>query len=154
VWEGFIMIATSRRNLLKFASIFIPMKALAMRHQPPALDGGSLPLADTFPSQPRELVREMVTVSHFDLNRVKELVEARPSLARAAWDWGFGDWESALGAASHVGNRPIAEYLIAKGARPSLFSAAMFGQLDVVKAFVAAHPGVQRTRGPHSISLL
>src|SRR5262249_31323357 len=29
-----------------------------------------------------------------------------------------------------------------------------FGQLDVVKAFVAAHPGIQRTPGPHSISLL
>jgi hypothetical protein len=53
-----------------------------------------------------------------------------------------------------MGNRPIAEYLISKGARPSLFSAAMLGQLDLVKAFVAAQPGVQRIRGPHSISLL
>jgi len=69
-------------------------------------------------------------------------------------DWGFGDWESALGAASHMGNRPIAEYLLSKGARPSIFSAAMFGQLEVVKAFITAQPGLQRTRGPHSISLL
>jgi hypothetical protein len=104
--------------------------------------------------QPPELVREMVTVSHFNLKRVQELVEARISLARAAWDWGFGDWEDALGAASHMGNRPIAEYLISKGARPTLFSAAMLGQLDVVKAFIAAQPGSQRIRGPHSISLL
>lgn len=109
---------------------------------------------DEFPTQARETVREMVTVAHFDLARVKELVEARPSLARAAWDWGFGDWEDALGAASHMGNRGMAEYLISKGARPSMFSAAMLGQLDVVKAFVAAQPGVQRIRGPHSISLL
>jgi hypothetical protein len=29
-----------------------------------------------------------------------------------------------LGAASHIGNRPIAEYLISQGAPPSLFSAA------------------------------
>ena len=113
-----------------------------------------MPPSDIFPTHPPELVREMVTVAHFDLERVKELVGARPSLARAAWDWGFGDWETALGAASHMGNRPIAEYLISQGARPSLFSAAMLGQLDVVKAFVAAHPGIQRTRGPHSISLL
>src|SRR5205085_12325831 len=98
--------------------------------------------------------KEMVTVSHFNLARVRELVDARPSIARAAWDWGFGDWETALGAASHVGNRPIAEYLIQKGARPSLFSATMLGQLDVVKAFVAAQPGVQRIRGPHGIPLL
>jgi hypothetical protein len=111
-------------------------------------------IADLFPTQPPELAREFVTVAHFDLKRVKELAEARPSLARAAWDWGFGDWEDALGAASHMGNRPIAEYLISKGARPSLFSAAMMGQLDVVKAFAATQPGVQRIRGPHSISLL
>jgi hypothetical protein len=96
----------------------------------------------------------MVRVSHFDLKRVQQLVEAQPSLARAAWDWGFGDWESALGAASHMGKRPIAEYLIAKGARPSLFSSAMLGHLDVVKAFVSSQPGVQRIRGPHSLSLL
>ena len=96
----------------------------------------------------------MVTVSHYNLNRVKELIDAHPSLARAAWDWGFGDWETALGAASHMGNRPIAQYLISKGARPSLFSSAMLGHLAVVKAFVAAQPGVQRIRGPHSISLL
>jgi hypothetical protein len=96
----------------------------------------------------------MVTVSHYDLHRVKELVEARPSLARAAWDWGFGDWETALGAASHMGNRPIAEYLISKGARPSLFSSAMLGHLEVIKSFVAVQPGVERIHGPHSISLL
>jgi hypothetical protein len=107
-----------------------------------------------FPTQPPELTREVVTVAHFDLKRVTELVEARPSLARAAWDWGFGDWEDALGGASHMGNRPIAEYLISKGARPSLFSSAMLGHLEVVKAFVAAQPGVQHIRGPHSISLL
>jgi hypothetical protein len=113
-----------------------------------------LPISDFFPAQQPELVREMVTVAHFDLQRVQELVSAHPSLARAAWDWGFGDWETALGAASHMGHRPIAENLMSQGARPSLFSAAMLGQLDVVKAFVAAQPGVQRIRGPHSISLL
>lgn len=146
----------SRRKLLKFAFAAVPVQALNLRLPFPGTNGGSvrLPVADTFPSHAPELVREMVTVSHFDLTRVKELVEARPALARAAWDWGFGDWETALGAASHMGNRPIAEYLIAKGARPSLFSAAMLGQFDVVKAFVAAQPGVQRIRGPHSISLL
>ena len=77
-----------------------------------------------------------------------------PTLARASWDWGFGDWEDALGAASHVGNREIAELLLANGARPTIFSAAMLGQLDVVKAFIAASPGIETTHGPHSITLL
>jgi hypothetical protein len=108
----------------------------------------------TFPSQDPDLVREVVTVAHFNVKRLKELVDPRPTLALATWDWGFGDWESALGAASHVGNREIAEYLIAHGARPTIFSAAMLGQLDVVTAFVAASPGVQRILGPHSITLL
>jgi len=109
---------------------------------------------DTFPAQPPELVRDLVTVSHFDLNRVKELVGTHPSSVIAAWDWGFGDWETPLGAASHMGNRPIAEYLISKGAPTSLFSAAMLGQLDLLRALVAAQPGIQRIHGPHSISLL
>src|SRR5262245_55160463 len=109
---------------------------------------------DVFPTQDPAVVREMVGVAHGNVKRVKELVERQQTLAKAAWDWGFGDWESALGAASHVGNREIAEYLLANGARPSIFSATMLGQLDVVKAFIDASPGVQRIHGPHSITLL
>jgi hypothetical protein len=121
--------------------------------------GASSSLADgdppvSFPTQDADLVREMVGVSHGNVARVKELVGRQQTLAKAAYDWGFGDWETALGAASHVGNREIAEFLLANGARPSLFSAAMLGQLDVVKAFITASPGVQRIKGPHSITLL
>ena len=111
-------------------------------------------LSATFPTQEPELVREVVGVSHNNLARLRELVDRQPALARASWDWGFGDWESALGAASHVGNRDIALYLLERGARPSIFSAAMLGQLAVVRAFVEASPGVQRTKGPHGIPLL
>jgi hypothetical protein len=53
-----------------------------------------------------------------------------------------------------MGNRAIAEYLVANGAQPTLFSAAMLGQLEVVKAFVAASPRSQQIRGAHGISLL
>jgi hypothetical protein len=111
-------------------------------------------VAPSFPSQAPELAREMVTVSHGNIKRVRELIAAHPTLAKASWDWGFGDWETALGAASHVGNREIAELLIETGAPPTLFSATMLGQLDVVKALLAATPGAQRQLGPHSISLL
>lgn len=106
------------------------------------------------PKQNPVLAKETVAVSHRDLPRVRELMEHQPALARAAYDWGFGDWETALGAASHTGRREIAEFLIASGAQPTMFSAAMLGQLDVVKAFVAASPGIQRTPGPHGIPLL
>lgn len=50
--------------------------------------------------------------------------------------------------------REIAEFLMANGARPTIFSAAMMGQLDVIKAFVLARPGMQRTYGPHGITLM
>ena len=96
----------------------------------------------------------MVGASHADLNRVRELLKLHPSLAKASWDWAFGDWETALGAASHTGNRQIAELLLEHGAHPTIFSAAMLGQLDAVKAMIAAQPGIQRFAGPHSISLL
>ena len=96
----------------------------------------------------------MVAVSHGNVARVRELLSNRPAMANATWDWGYGDWETSLGAASHVGNREIAALLLAAGARPTIFSAAMLGQLDVVKAFITAAPGVERTRGPHGITLL
>jgi hypothetical protein len=156
----------TRRGLLRFLAVAIPASGMGFGRRLAALgiagkerqvnqaQSGGEQVTDLFPSQPPELVREMVTVAHYDLKRVKELVEARPSLARAGWDWGFGDWEDGLGAASHMGNRAMAEYLISKGARPSIFSAAMLGQLDIVRGFVAAQPGVQAIRGPHGISLL
>ena len=107
-----------------------------------------------FPSQEAAIVKEAVVAAHGNVARITALVTARPALARAAWDWGFGDWETALDGASHVGNRPIAELLIANGARPTIYTAAMLGQLSVVKGLVESLPGVQRNRGPHGITLL
>lgn len=109
---------------------------------------------DSFPSHHPFLAKEMVGVAHRDLARVKELLSRQPTLAKASWDWGFGDWETALGAASHVGNRPIAELLLEHGAGPTIFSAAMLGQLDVVKGFAAAMPNLNQQRGPHGIPLI
>jgi len=112
------------------------------------------PVADWFPRQDPEVVQRVVGASHGDIDTVRELVTKRPALAKAEWDWGYGDWESALGAASHTGRREIAEILLAHGARPTLFSAAMLGQLGVVRAFVETSPGIQATPGPHGIPLL
>ena len=107
-----------------------------------------------FPHIDPEVVAQVVGRSHFDLEGVKALVEPRPELARSVWEWRFSDFESAIGAASHVGRRDIALYLMDKGARPTLFTFAMLGAHDVVQAAVAAAPGIQRTAGPHGISLL
>ena len=110
--------------------------------------------AAAFPQQDPALVRDAVAASHGNVARIRELVDRQPALARASIDWGFGDWETCIDAAAHVGNKPIADFLLSHGARPTIFSAAMMGQLDAVKAFVAARPGIQRTLGPHGITLM
>lgn len=120
--------------------------------RPPESTAASV--ASEFPRQELDTVREVVGASHARFDRVKELVTARPALAKAAWDWGFGDWETALGAASHTGQRKIAELLIQHGARPNVFTFAMMGQVDVLRAVITANPGIERIHGPHDITLL
>jgi len=111
-------------------------------------------VGDGMPRVDLAAVESFVGVAHRDAAEVLRMVERQPALARASWDWGFGDWETALGAAAHMGRRDIAEIVLAHGAEPTLCSAAMLGQLDVVKAIVAARPGVQGGRGAHGITLL
>ena len=101
-----------------------------------------------------ELVKEFVLKAHGDLQRVKELLEQEPALLNAAWDWGGGDWETALGAASHVGRADIATFLLAQGAHLDIFAAAMLGRLDLVQAIAAVQPNALTSLGPHGIPLL
>ena len=100
------------------------------------------------------LVQEFVGKSHGDLERVKELLAQEPALMNAAWDWGGGDWETGLGAASHMGRSDIASYLLEHGARLDLFAAAMLGKLDIVRAALAAYPEAINVPGPHGIPLI
>ena len=111
-------------------------------------------VSDRYPAIPLDSINKVVSASHSDLDKVMELVNERPELANATWDWGWGDIESALGAASHMGRKDIAEFLISKGARQDLFSMVMMGQLEASKAVIKANPGIQGIPGPHGISLL
>lgn len=143
--------SVSRRSFLAAApaaALLVPSAVSARGTQ------ASPAVSAAFPTHDPDLVRDFVGASHGRTDHVRELLAKQPALANAAWDWGWGDWETALGAASHVGNVEIAELLLASGARATIFSAAMLGQLDVVKAFVAASPGIQRTRGPHGLTLM
>ena len=101
-----------------------------------------------------KLVEEFVGQAHGDLNRVQELLQQEPALVNAAWDWGGGDWETALGAAAHMGRRDIAEHLLAQGARLDLFAAAMLGKLAIVRAIVEDNPAALHSLGPHGIPLI
>ena len=98
-------------------------------------------------------IEKFVGNAHGDLAAVRAALEADPTLANAAWDWGGGDWETALGAAGHTGRRDIAGLLLAHGARLDVFVAAMLGEVDVVRAILAAHPEVRQAKGPHGIPL-
>ena len=109
---------------------------------------------DRGPRLDADLVRDFVIAGHGNLDKVKEMLEQQPALINATWDWGGGDWETALGGASHMGNQPIAEYLLSKGARMDVFCATMLGKTEIVKAFLADDPKVVDLKGPHGISLL
>jgi hypothetical protein len=101
-----------------------------------------------------ELVAEFVLKAHGDLGVVKQLLEQEPAIVNAAWDWGGGDWETALGAAAHVGRRDIAEHLLRHGARMDVFAAAMLGETEIVRAMLESQPSLREARGPHGIPLI
>lgn len=87
-----------------------------------------------------ELVREFVMAAHGNLERVQELLVENPSLLHASYNWSGDDWETALGAAAHVGRRDIAHYLLEKGARMDIFAATMLGKLEIVQAILTVQP--------------
>ena len=111
-------------------------------------------IPDRGPRLDPDLVREFVIAGHGKLDRTRELLEQQPALINATWDWGGGDWETALGGAAHMGNKPIAELLLARGARMDVFAATMLGKVEIVKAFLADDPKVIDLKGPHGIPLI
>lgn len=100
------------------------------------------------------LVKEFVVAGHGKFDRTKEMLAETPTLLYATWDWGKGDFETALEGAGHVGNREIANYLIAHGARTNLFVLTMLGRTSIVKPFLEAFPEYLKARGPHGFTLL
>lgn len=109
---------------------------------------------DRGPQIEADLIKRFVVAGHARLDVVQEMLGAQPALINGVWDWGKGDFETALGGASHMGRRDIAEFLLEKGARLDLFAAATLGKLDVIKAAVAAFPKIVHVRGPHTIPLI
>ncbi|WP_412561107.1 hypothetical protein [Winogradskyella sp. MIT101101] len=147
----------SRRAVIKssiFGALAVSIPSISFANQILSYQNNDEKLFHRYPSIDDEIVSEVVGKSHFDLDRVKELVDKRTELARATWDWSFGDWESAIEAASNVGRRDIVDYLMSKGARPTMFTYAMLGGYNIVKSMIEMTPGIQKLQGPHGISLL
>ena len=101
-----------------------------------------------------EIVKEFVGVSHGKFDRVKEMLENDHLLLHVSYDWGGGDFESGIEAAGHVGNKEIANYLLAKGARYNIYLACMLGHLETVKNVLTFNPGLLNSKGPHGFTML
>jgi hypothetical protein len=99
-------------------------------------------------------VKRFVIAGHANLPAVKAMLADEPNLINGAIDWGNGDFETALGGASHMGRRDIAEYLLEHNARMDIFAATMLGQIDIVKAAIVAFPNIVNVPGPHGIPLI
>jgi len=54
------------------------------------------------PALEATLVQEFVISAHGDLDRTREFLAQEPALVNATWDWGGGDFETALGGAAHM----------------------------------------------------
>ncbi|NNE30717.1 MAG: ankyrin repeat domain-containing protein [Saprospiraceae bacterium] len=100
------------------------------------------------------LVKEFVGAGHGRMEIVKTLLEEHPTLLNAAHDWRNGDFETALGAASHVGHKVLAQWLVDKGAQANIFTAALFGRMDIVKPILDFFPSALHSKGPHGFTLL
>ncbi len=111
-------------------------------------------MSDAPPQLDPETVQSFVANAHGDLEVVRALLAEEPALVNAAWDWGAGDWETGLGAAAHMGRRDIALFLLENGARLDIFAAAMLGDVEVVRAMLAAYPAKRDELGPHGIPLV
>ncbi len=130
-----------KTSLLSGASVLVsPLFLNAQQDPPPALD--------------KALVKQFVTEAHRDIDKVKKMLTETPNLINAVHNWGAWDWEDALGAAAHMGHYDMAKFLLEKGARMTICSAAMMGELDIVKSFIQAFPYMKNAVGAHNITLL
>jgi uncharacterized protein len=101
-----------------------------------------------------EQAKEFVTAAHFNLERVREMLTKQPELLQIAYLWREDDPETAIMAAAHMGNRPIAEFLLEQGAPLAIYTAAMLGRKDDVKRMLDEDPTQAKVHGAHSIPLM
>jgi hypothetical protein len=133
-----------RKHFLRTISLGTPALILAT---PGYSQNGLDPL-------PIAMVKDFVIAGHGNFEKVKQMLDEKPELLYSTFDWGNGDFETALEGAGHVGNKVIANYLIDKGARTNLFVLTMLGKTQIVKSFLETFPQYLTARGPHGLTLL
>lgn len=101
-----------------------------------------------------DLTKELVTSAHFNLAKVQEILEKYPDMLEVAFPWRENDPETPIQAAAHMGNVPIAEYLLSKGAPLAIYTAAMLGRTADVKRLLNEDPANAKLDGAHGIPLM
>ena len=109
---------------------------------------------DKGPALSAELVKEFVGKAHKDKDKVIDLLKETPTLLNAAWDHGGGDFETALGAASHVGYIELVNHLIENGAQVNFLTLCLLGKTEIVKAMLKDQPKLINMKGPHGFTPL
>ncbi|MEM7131286.1 MAG: ankyrin repeat domain-containing protein [Chloroflexota bacterium] len=104
----------------------------------------------------QDLCDEFVNIAHGHesgggLNRVREMVGQYPALVNA---YNHSGDENALGAAAHMGDRSIVQFLLDKGATLDIATAAMMGWRTKVNDFLNDDPALARATGAHGHALL
>ena len=139
----------SKRKFLKTAAMAsVSVSPFIIKASPFKSSNQSVPTLDP------DLVREFVRVAHSDFGQVQKMLEETPHLLNATQDWGDGDFESAIGAAGHMGLKDMSNYLIAKGARFDIFVLTMLGKTEIVKSWIELYPNLLQSIGPHGFTLL
>jgi len=102
------------------------------------------------PQLSQELINEFVIVSHAELDKVKAMLAEHPALLNENAVW----IETPIQAAAHVGNVPIAEYLLDQGAPLDICTAAMLGLKEEISEFLNDNPELVNANGAHKIPLM
>jgi ankyrin repeat protein len=89
------------------------------------------------------LLDELVGNAHGNLTRVREILDGHPELLNESATWN----ETPIQAATQMGNRPIIDDLIGRGAPADFFTALVLGRTDEVDK----HPELVNARGIHDL---
>lgn len=102
----------------------------------------------------KDEIYEFVLAAHRDLEATRKIVESKPLILNCANQSKKGDFETAIGGASHMGRKDIAELLQSKGARLDIFSMTFLGYESIVRQLIEMQPNLLKAPGPHGFSLL
>ncbi|MBO0323178.1 hypothetical protein J0X14_12795 [Muricauda sp. CAU 1633] len=101
-----------------------------------------------------DLIQEFVFAAHKSLEETQRILKKYPLLLNSTSQFKKGDFETAVGGASHMGRKDIVDYLVGRGARLDIFNYAFLGYDDFIKKMLTDYPHLLNSYGPHGFTLL